>query len=56
MSSKARNAEKKRENEARWLAQEQEDRERRVYFEDIVKRLEELDIDPYKLKEYLAQL
>lgn len=56
MSSKSRNAEKRRE----WaIESERLDEQRRAseaYFHDISSKLEELGIDPYKLKEYLDQL
>lgn len=53
MSSKAREIEKRKE---RRLEEEQryaDRREREAYFADLVAKLNDLDIDPYKLKEYL---
>lgn len=60
MSSKARNMEKRRENEAAYEAECQErdrrDHEYKQKFGALRDRLEELGINPYRLAEYLATL
>lgn len=60
MSSKARNAEKRRENEAAYMREledrERHEREMEQKFGALRSRLEELGLDPYRLAEYLVYL
>jgi hypothetical protein len=56
MSSKARNAEKRKERAAESERLDQERGERDAYFSDVVSKLEELGLDAQKLKEYLDYL